>query len=124
MRNSLSAFIPAGLRADANKMLDVLGFGPNNFSVELSPPGSDTITIYGLHAVGSGRFNRALKGEMRLPQGERWRDHGLTKARVDIVVAAIKRRRREYRRGQAKENFRLGSVDEGVERKRYDLNNE
>ena len=39
--------IPAALRAKANALCDALGHGPNNYSVALSPNGSEPATHWG-----------------------------------------------------------------------------
>jgi len=113
---SLSAYIPVAKRDDANTMLEALGYGPNNFSIELAPEGVPAITHYGFHAVDNGRVVDALAGNQALPEGAVWTDYGLTDGKVSSIISAIETHPRGVGSGSAVSHFDAGAQANGVRR--------
>ena len=63
-----------------------MGWGPNNYSVPLSPTGEAPVTHYGLHAWAEQSFVDLMEGASAgvIPQVE-----GLTKTKVVEVLQAL-----------------------------------
>lgn len=59
--------IPAAMRAAGNAVAEVMGWGPNNYSVPLFT--GDAITHYGLHTYSSAQFEAWITGTEPLPEG-------------------------------------------------------
>lgn len=84
----LSALIPKAKRGNANIYLDALGFGPDNFSVEVANA-SGTIVMFGMGMPDDGSMQTALEAVQPAPDGYTWADYGLTQAKVNAAVSAI-----------------------------------
>lgn len=90
-RNSVSITAPAASRDDANKLMEALGYGPNTFSVELSPNGRGTPTHYGCHWWMDDETLAELTGVKArlLPSEKDATGTGLTMKRAQDAGAAI-----------------------------------
>lgn len=53
--------IPAELRDKANTLAERMGWGPDNYSVPLSPSGVEPATHYGLHAWAQPSFAQMMQ---------------------------------------------------------------
>lgn len=65
---SLVLIIPTELRDSANQLGDVLGMGPDNYSVALSADGSEPATHYGLHAWVEQAFQALVESGVYPPE--------------------------------------------------------
>ncbi|MFN3991242.1 MAG: hypothetical protein ACK4IS_13400 [Erythrobacter sp.] len=65
---SVVLIVPADLRDDANKLAELLGHGPNNYSVPLSADGAEPATHYGLHTWAEQSFIELLAAD-GMPKG-------------------------------------------------------
>lgn len=69
MNWSTVLIIPAALRDAGNQVAEAMGWGTGNYSVPLSPAGSEPATHYGLHAWASEQFKAWVEGTEPLPEG-------------------------------------------------------
>ncbi len=61
-QNSVVLIAPAALRAAANALAEAMGWGPDNYSVPLSPGGAEPATHYGLHTWATDDFLATVAG--------------------------------------------------------------
>ena len=85
---SLVGIITDSMLVDANLLSEVLGFGPNTYSVGLSVDGSEPSRHYAFHAASNQVTVDVLTGVSPLPDII-WTDYGLTEARVLEIQAAV-----------------------------------
>jgi len=85
---SLVGIIPAALKDDANLLSQILQFGPNSYSVGLSPAGEEPFTHFGFHATSGQTTYDMLSGVTPLPLVP-WEKYGLSEARVIEVRDAL-----------------------------------
>lgn len=62
MSISCVLILPASLREKGNQLAEAMGWGPDNYSVPLSPAGHGKPTHYGLHAWAGKEFMALLGG--------------------------------------------------------------
>lgn len=65
---SVVLIIPAALKSDADTLAELLGYGPNSYSVPLSADGTEPATHYGLHTWAEQSFLDMLSAE-NIPEG-------------------------------------------------------
>ena len=112
----LSALIPQAKRDDANAYLNALGFGPNNFSGEVKNPAGNVV-MYGMAMPDDGRMQAALETAQPVPDGQTWADFGLTTAKVNSAVNAIKLEAKERGLTKAAAHFDAHANANNVARK-------
>ena len=83
----VAAFIPVEDHADANTLFELMGFGANNFSVELSPSGEEPATAFGLSAAAQQSFQDTINAIHANLHGDNW--GVFSQARVKEIVDAI-----------------------------------
>ena len=83
---SLSLIVAANKRADANRLMEALGRGPDTFRVDLSPSGARAETHFGCHTYDDELIGWLQNG---LPQRD-WATFGLTAASAEQARQAIK----------------------------------
>jgi hypothetical protein len=54
--------VPLAYHAAANQLAELMGWGPNSYSVPLSADGSEPATHYGLHAWVTPEFEAMIAG--------------------------------------------------------------
>lgn len=59
---SVVLIIPADLRDKADQLAELMGWGPNSYSVPLSADGTEPATHYGLHTWAAQSFVDMLTG--------------------------------------------------------------
>lgn len=87
---NLALIIPAALRDDANQLGELMGWGPNSYSVALSADGSEPATHYGLNlANAQPEFLAMLQaaGEGQMPQA--LADAGYPQETFDAIIGAL-----------------------------------
>ena len=66
LNNSVVIVVPSVIREQCNLIAEIMGWGPNSFSVPLTPDGVN-ITHYGLRSECDDTFIGWLRGESELP---------------------------------------------------------
>lgn len=66
--HSVVLIVPAALHAKANALAEAMGYGPNNYSIQLSADGTAPASHWGLHVWAQQDFvDQLVSGE--LPEG-------------------------------------------------------
>lgn len=78
--------LPAGLRDAGNALGDAMGWGPDNYSVALSPSGDAPATHYGLHAWVAQAFLDTLDAGV-LPDGLDFPQADFDAVMAELVVS-------------------------------------
>lgn len=62
--------VPASLHTAANQLGEIMGWGPNSYSVPLSADGTEPATHYGLHTWVTSEFETMMAGaaQGQMPQ--------------------------------------------------------
>lgn len=87
---SLVAIIPAALRAEADVVMERMGWGPGTFCVPLAPEGAEAPTHWGCRASAGEETPAFLAADPAVVAAARGIDWSpLTLARVAAVQAAL-----------------------------------
>ena len=83
---SVVLIVPQQSQNDANLMAEVLGHGPNNFSIALSGDGNEPATHYGCRAQAQQSFVDFLNA---LKSGQIQEIEGITNSQLTSVVEGL-----------------------------------
>ena len=78
--------LPAALRDTGNAVGEVMGWGPNNYSVALSATGNAPATHWGLHAWTDEKFKMMLDSRVYPPEVE---EAGISEASYGEMLDAL-----------------------------------
>jgi hypothetical protein len=78
--------LPEDQVATGNAVGEAMGWGPNNYSVPLSPTGAEPATHYGLHAWTDDAFKELVESGVYAPELEQ---AGISKADYDAMHAVL-----------------------------------
>ena len=76
--------IPAIHVQSGNSLAELMGWGPNNYSIPLSKDGFEPATHYGLHAWTSNEFKAWIEGTLPLPEGMEFAQNV-----IDVLIASF-----------------------------------